>query len=307
MRASSLGLGIVSWRSHDTLRATLEAHREAGLTAAVDRALIWFQDLSDDDRAIAREFGYEAAGGPNCGIAEGMANIAETLGTDLVLFLENDCPCVEPLAEVISQFDRSRQLFAADEIDILRLRHRWIVGDGFRLRRYLAYFPPVALHPEFTQHDQLAFAASPARAALTRRLRPAKARNLSGRALYVEEFPEQTQPGRIRSHPAEDGLYLTDSRYLNWTNQSVLTTRRFFLDTIMPYVRAHPSGRTSNGFQSPERPLNCAWWRRQRFRIAVGRGLFTHRRLDGSWRPKHHAYEELGADQPEQTHKPVSR
>ena len=127
--------------------------------------------------------------------------------------------------------------------------------------------------------------------AIRRFLRPAKAAHLCGRAIYLEEHPDKSQPGRIRRHPNEGEFYLTDSRYLNWTNQSVLTTRRSFLDTIMAHVRSHPSRRTSNGFQSPERPLNSSWWRQQRFRIGVGRGLFTHRRLDGSWRPKHHAYQ----------------
>jgi hypothetical protein len=141
------------------------------------------------------------------------------------------------------------------------------------------------------QQSQLAFAASPAAAALRRLLRPGKARNLRGRAIYLEQKPEDVHPGCITRLEGEDECFLTDSRFLNWTNQSVITTRRFFLDTVMAYVRAHPSNRTSNGFQSPERPLNNAWWRRQRFRIGVGRGLFTHRRLDGSWRPNHQAYE----------------
>lgn len=291
MRELSLGVGIVSWRSHDTLRATLEAHREADLLGSVDQAMIWFQDLSDEDHAIADEFGYQAAGGPNCGIAEGMANIAEHLDTDLVLFLENDCPLVEPPAEVQSQLNRARRLFAADELDILRLRHRWNLGADFQLQKYLSFHPPVSLHQEFDQHSQLSAVPSPVVATLRRLLRPGKAAHLCGRAIYLEQHPHQVHPGRIRQHPDEAELYLTDSRFLNWTNQSIMTTRRFFLDTIIRYVRENPSQRTSNGFQSPERPLNCQWWRDQQFRIGVGRGLFTHQRLDGSWRPKHHAYQ----------------
>jgi hypothetical protein len=287
----SLGLGIVSWRSHDTLRSTLEAHRAANLTQAVDQSMIWFQDLDDADRAIAKEFGYQVAGGPNCGIAEGMAKIAETLETDLVLFLENDCPTVEPAEELRAQLERARRLFASDDLDILRLRHRWMPGNDFQFQKYLSFHPPVALHPEFDQHSQLEAVPSSPTAAIRRFLRPAKAAHLCGRAIYLEEHPDKSQPGRIRRHPNEGEFYLTDSRYLNWTNQSVLTTRRSFLDTIMAHVRSHPSRRTSNGFQSPERPLNSSWWRQQRFRIGVGRGLFTHRRLDGSWRPKHHAYQ----------------
>lgn len=294
MRELSLGLGIVSWKSHDTLQATLEAHRAAELTSAADASLIWFQDVSDADRAIADQYGYRAEGGPNVGIAEGMARIAELLQTDLVLFLENDCPAIESPDEVRSQLGRARRLFAADQLDILRLRHRWHVGDAFQLRKYFAYYPPRAIHPEFAEHAQLQDLPSPSLAALRRVLRPAKARHLSGRALYVEARPEEAQPGRIHPMAGEDDLFRTDSRFLNWTNQSVLTTREFFLETIMSYVRAHPSSRTSNGFQSPERPLNCPWWRRQRFRIGVGRGLFTHQRLDGSWRPKHPAFEAEG-------------
>lgn len=291
MRKLSLGVGIVSWRSHDTLRATLESHRAANLIGATDQSLIWFQDISDEDRAIAEEFGWQAAGAANCGIAEGMAQIAENLETDLVLFLENDCPCIEPAAEVSSQLERARRLFADDQLEILRLRHRWQIGDDFQLQKYLSIYPPLALHAEFDQHSQLEAVPSKLVATTRRLSRPFKAAQMSGRAIYIEEHPERAQTGRIQRLAGEDELFVTDSRYLNWTNQSVLTTRKFFLETIMAYVRANPSQRTSNGFQSPERPLNGSWWRDQRFRIGVGRGLFTHRRIDGSWRPQHVAYE----------------
>lgn len=286
MGKPSLGLGIVSWKSHETLRATLHTHRETNLAGAVDQAMVWFQDFSDDDLAVAREFGVQAEGGENCGVAEGMAKIATTLQTDLILFLENDCPVVESAEEVRTQLERARRLFSNDILDVLRLRHRWDVGDGFQLRKYFAFYPPHHLHSEFSERSQLEGSPSPAVASLRRLLRPGKASHLSGRGIYAEKFPERVHRSRIQRHATEDELFLTDSRYLNWTNQSVVTRRDFFLDPIMAYVRRYPSRRTSNGFQSPERPLNCSWWRRQCFRIGVGRGLFTHRRFDGSWRAK---------------------
>jgi hypothetical protein len=55
---------------------------------------------------------------------------------------------------------------------------------------------------------------------------------------------------------------------------------------------------SGNGFQSPERPLNCRWWRNQHFKIGQGKGLSTHRRMDGSWRTEHPAYEDVLAESP---------
>jgi hypothetical protein len=283
----TIGLGLVSWKSHETFAATLRSHQQAELFSQVDRSLIWFQDLSDEDKTLASEFEIPCDGGPNVGIAEGYANLAERLQTDLILLSENDCPSVETTQEISFQLERARRLFANDSCDILRLRHRWKVGEGFNYGKYLAYHPVHQLHPEL-QHQQELPCENPALQTLRRLLKPSRAHNLKGRALYLEAKPEQIFPEAIARKEGEEELFLTDSRFLNWTNQSVLVRRSFFLKTLMPYVRENPSSRTSNGFQSPERPLNSPWWRNQKFRIAVGRGLFGHQRVDGSWRPQHH-------------------
>ncbi|MBL0378472.1 MAG: hypothetical protein JKP90_02185 [Desulfofustis sp. PB-SRB1] len=117
---------------------------------------------------------------------------------------------------------------------------------------------------------------------------------LKGRAVYVEQAAETLFPEVIQK--TADGIWIIDSSCADWTNQSVLCRRTFFTDILMPYVDAHPSSRTSNGFQSPERPLNCRWWRNRHFKIGQGKGLFTHRRVDGSWRTEHPAYEDVLAE-----------
>jgi hypothetical protein len=311
-RSPSIGIGLVSWKSHDTFRPVLNSHRESGLFSQVEESLLWFQDKSPADESLAQEFGLACDGGPNVGIAGGFTALAERLDTDLILFLENDCPSLASPAELQFQLDRARRLFAEDQCDILRLRHRWETGEGFRYQKYLSYFPVQELHPDFTAHRSLPKAPpSPLTRRLRRLLKPQRAKSLLGRALYLEKFPEEVHPSAIqkisnpnnkkkptpvtpqsspiRNSNKDDELYLTDSRFLNWTNQSVLLPRQLFLETLMPFVRENPSSRTSNGFQSPERPLNCPWWREQQFRIAMGLGLFGHNRIDGSWRSNHHS------------------
>ena len=155
----TIGFGIISWRSPKTLRATLEAHIEANLTAAFDESLIYFQDPSEADRTLAKEFGIPFEGGPNAGIGEGMRRVAQNLSTDLVLFLENDCPVVEDFHQIGRQIEELRERFGRGELELARLRHRFRVGAGLSLTKYFRYYPVHELHPEFDQQRQLSAVA----------------------------------------------------------------------------------------------------------------------------------------------------
>jgi hypothetical protein len=241
----SLGLSILSWRSWNTLDASLKSHRDAGLFEHFDKSLIFFQDLCDKDKRLADRYGLEFTGGPNCGIGEGMRRAARLLGTDYVLFLENDCPTIATPKEVQRELALAADYLERGLIDIMRLRSRLFPGEGFcDPMKYLRYYPA--------------------------------------------RQPEQAVDS-IRK--TEDGIWISDSSCTDWTNQSVMMKRTLFLDVLMPYVDAHPSGLELHGFQEPERPLNCRWWRKQRFKIGQGAGIFSHNRFDGSWRPNHPAFE----------------
>ncbi|MBK1833675.1 glycosyltransferase family 2 protein [Roseibacillus ishigakijimensis] len=286
----TIGFGVTSWRSPETLGATLDSYRQANFAAYFDEHLLHILDASEEDREVLSAFDFRHREGKNQGIAESMRTIAQSLSTDLVLLLENDCPLIEPEPVLRERLELVRRAFADDQVDIFRLRHRWQVGEMFALRKHLSCHPVAEVHPSFAQPDLLAqYPPSP----LRRFLKPRHARQLRGRAVYVERHPEQRFPDVFTKMADEpDEWFVTDSRSLNWTNQSVVVRRDFFLETLMRYVDEHPSKRTSNGFQSPERPLNSAWWREQRFRIGVGTGLFTHERRDGSWRRNHPKFQE---------------
>ena len=282
----TVGIGIVSWKSHETLRKTLESYRQAELIGLFDRAVIFFQDMDNTDRAIAQKFGIEAIGGPNVGIAEGMRQHALHMNTDFVLFMENDCPLVENIEIVKKRLSTALDLLAQKKIDIMRLRHCWHVGQGFQaIEKYCRYFPIKNMNPRLQYLGEFGdLTKDTFKRFLNRTLRPGRAKNVCGRSVYLEKEPHLLFPELIKKVETDEDLYIVDSSCLNWTNQSVLCSAGLFLNKLMPYVDANPSSRTSNGFQSPERPLNCKWWQDQHFQIGVGEGLFSHNRFDGSWR-----------------------
>ncbi len=98
-------------------------------------------------------------------------------------------------------------------------------------------------------------------------------------AIYVERNPQDVQPKAVRKLPS--GNYLTDSRYRNWSNQSVLVERKFFLDVICRRVEDHPDPRSRGGHQDIECALNVRWWRRRREPLGhAAQGVFTHERFE---------------------------
>ena len=285
----ALGVGIVSWRSWKTLVYTLNTYKTSGLLDIIDRAVIYFQDMSDNDIAIAKLFGVDYIGGPNCGIAEGMRGVAEYLNTDYVLFLENDCPVAVDRLGMRKQIAYAVNHLEKNRIDIMRFRSRLNPGENFCSgEKYLRYYEPKDPEP-LAQVERL---RSPVVMRWLRRIfKQYNLHRMKGRSLYVEKTPENLFPEVIQK--TTDGIWIADSSCIEWTNQSVLCKRDFFLEILMPYVDSHPSSGHSNGFQTPERSLNCAWWRRKHFKIGQGEGVFTHRRNDGSWRETHHAFNQM--------------
>jgi hypothetical protein len=286
-KGPTLGLSILSWRSWKTLEASLESHKAAGLFDHFTRSLIYFQDLCDRDREIAEAYGLDYAGGPNCGIADGMRNAANHLSTDYVLFLENDCPTIASPEKVERELAVAVDYLEKGIIDIMRLRSRLEPGEGFcDPAKYLRYYPPRSPEPSVDISGSIA----PGWKRWLRRIfKPYNIHLMRGRSLYVERYPEKLFPETIQK--TGDGIWIGDSSCMDWTNQSVLLKSALFLDVLMPYVDAHPSGLELHGTREPERPLNCRWWRRQHFKIGQGDGIFSHARFDGSWRPDHHSLE----------------
>jgi hypothetical protein len=272
---ASIGLGILSWNDPLSLEGALKSYQREGFLELFDEALICFQEISDRDRALADEFGVPYKGfDTNLGIYGGFKRLAEALTSEYILLVENDCPLAATRSEAERQINLALKDFEAGRVHQFRFRHRWKPGQKFQhADKYRRYFQP--------EDD----CGRPGTENLSRAsdlhqwLRPFKRRRLRGGAMYVERHPERVFPEVIERR--EGGHFIVDSSVMNWTNQSILVSREFYLNVILKRVETHPSSKPLHGFQDVERALRSRWWRSQHFKIGVADpGLFTHHRID---------------------------
>ena len=264
-----LGLGILSWHGYDTLRASLESYRqEPGFADLFDERVIYFPEITDQGRDLARDYGYRAAGAPeNLGILEGFRGLAQSMTSDTIVMVENDCPLIETGDNIRRQLTRAQSLLVDGSADVVRLRSRRDPGEAFdTVDKYARVYP-----------EEGAAFSSKFKARMIRLLRPGKARRLIGTAVYVEEAPEEKFPNMIKR--IENDFFLVPTSVMTWTNQSIMINREFFLDSIIARADAVEGRRTVNNFKNLEIQMNDRWWRTRGWTVAVAPGLFTHRRL----------------------------
>ena len=292
MPRHGLSIGLLSWKARQTLRKTLESYRRARLADCADEFKVFFNEISDADRALAAEFGVEALGSArNLGIWGGMDACAHALSGDLILLLQNDCPAVATPEETARCIREGAALVRAGRADMVRLRHRFNQGEGISFHAFHGYWPVHALDPRATRYGNPAlpadaFVDTPWRR-LHRLLRPWAARRRLAAAVHLEARPEAVYPKWISR---EGDFLLVDSSIITFSEQPLLISRRLYL-ALSDWCRAHPRHRLINGAPVMEHALNVSWWRRQHFTVAVcDEGVFTHNRYDDSWRPGHAAF-----------------
>jgi hypothetical protein len=271
---SLLSVGVLSFRAHQTIRRALELHANAGLTKLPAEFFVYFNALCAEDEQLAKAAGVPYRGSPrNTGIYGGFRAIAEFATHPYILILENDIVPLEG-ADIAGCLESCLSDMREHGIKIFCLRSRAFPGQGGTWRKYAKCFPII---------DPINPNISPCKPSVTSKISMLMAHGylskFYGSAIYIEKNPEKVQPRAIRKLPS--GNYITDSRFRNWSNQSVLVERDYFLNTICRRVEEKPDRRLVHGFQDIERALNSWWWRRQREPMGhAAQGVFTHARLD---------------------------
>lgn len=286
-----LSIGLLSWRAHKTLRKTLDSYARAKLAEAVDEFKIFFNEISEEDRALAAEYGLEAVGSPeNLGIWGGMDGAAEQLKGDYILLLQNDCPVVCSADEAKRQLSEGVRLLESGQADMIRMRHRFNQGEGIDFSRFFDYsyvhelderhvkyngpLPPDALH------DTL-------RRKLHRLFRPFAYLRRVIAVIHLEKHPDRVLPRYIRK---VGNFYIVDSRIINFSEQPLLISKRLYQE-LSAFGHARPCAARVNGRPLLEITLNSWWWKHRHFKVAVcDEGVFTHNRFDDSFRPEHAAF-----------------
>ena len=196
---STVGVGILSWKSHKTLEKSLQSYQEIGFKDFFDEVKIIFQEISEEDKKLAEKYGYNYVGiEKNVGIQEGHNLICQNLNTDYVLVLENDNPVVESRETVYKRLCQALELLEKNTIDIMRLRHRWNFGEGFSLEKYLNFFNIQQIHRKYNYIEPKSSLITNLFKSLKRFLRPDKAQRLAGYSIYCEQFPERLFPEYIK-------------------------------------------------------------------------------------------------------------
>ena len=96
MEKLPLSIGILSWRSGQTLIDTLYSYHINGLFDLVNDVTILFQDVTDEDKQVADHFSVPYIGlNENIGIGKGFIKMTEQAQMENILLLEHDWVLIE--------------------------------------------------------------------------------------------------------------------------------------------------------------------------------------------------------------------
>jgi len=263
---ASLGLGILSWRDRLSLENALKSYRDQNLFSLFDQTHVFFSEQSPEDHALAAEFGVSSSGADeNLGILGGFEALGQAMKTDYIVLVENDCPLIENFGEAKAQIEASQRLLESGDVQVVRLRSLRDPGELFNT---------VDKYKRMHGNSLSSF--------MKRFFRRKKARALTGIAPYVEESPHAKFPSQVllTNEASELGpIYKVDTRFLNWTNQSIMMKRDFFLSQVIDYAKTANTTRRVNGFRNLEIEMNSSHWRNNDWYVGMPQGLFTHRRV----------------------------
>jgi hypothetical protein len=232
-----ISVGILSWNSPEVLEETLKSYIRNGLFNLVSDITILFQEVTKEDKALAKKYGIPFIGlDTNVGIGKAMQILAEQATEDYFLFLENDWQLIEPKETTKKRLIGSIDLLE-ENYQCIRLRSRR--APGYPL------FSEVYRDNELNHYDENTGLISP---------------HLFDCIHWIEEPDLKFE--QIRKHKYH---YITTSRWSNWTNNPCLFKTDFLPDIIDPFIK-----------DNLLEPSISRWWAEQNFNVAWGEGLFKH-------------------------------
>jgi len=239
MNKLPIGVGILAWKSGQTLIDTLSTYHEHGLFRIVEDIVILFQEFSDTDKMIADHFEVRYIPlSNNIGIGKGFIELANSVNQPYFMTLEHDWKLSENFMVTFDRLHSGIKMLESG-YDCIRYRHRTLPG-----------FPHFSFRHkgnELNYYDEEIGCTSP---------------HLLD-AIHWTEHPEVQFTPLINK---EDDYYVTTSRYGNWTNNPCMYRKQFYIDTV---ERFSGDGVALEGNISK-------WWATQQFKVAHGEGLFTH-------------------------------
>ena len=238
MEKLPISIGILSWKSGQTLVNTLQTYFDNNFLHQVNDVCILFQEVSEQDKQIAEHFNIPYIGlNDNIGIGQGFIQLTEQAKTDNVMVLEHDWKLIEDRKVTLDRVKSGIELLD-NGYSCVRYRHRKEPGNPHFSFRYQG--------KELDYYDREIECTSP---------------HLLDSVHWCDPFESFPQ------HIGKEGEYFTTtSRYGNWTNNPCLYKKDFYLDTVKQFAG---EGIALEG-------NNSKLWAKQTYKVAHGEGLFTH-------------------------------
>ena len=198
-----LSIGILSWRSNKSIRATLESYRKNGLLSVSNDITILFQEARPKDIQLAQKYGLKfIALNENIGIGQAFKRLAIEAKEKNILLLEHDWNLVEDASFTKKHLSAAINLIGND-VHCVRLRHRLKFGfPHYSIDRYkgkeLTYFDDwiQLYHPHLID------------------------------AIHWEMDPELKWPVFFKKR---NEFYIVDSSIGNWTNNPCIFNKDFYI------------------------------------------------------------------------------
>ena len=241
MKSLPISICILSWNNVKTLKNTLASYQKKGLLDLSDDITILFQEISSEDRKLAKKYNLNVIGlTENIGIGKAVSKLIDNAKHEYVLFLENDWELIENSEKTHSQLNSGLQMLNSG-FDIVRYRSRKNPGYPVHSMQHKGN--------ELNYYDTWHKVTSP---------------HLLESLYWLD--PSESFPDKIQK---EGNFFVTTSRWANWTNNPFLLCKGFYKKNIQDIAVS------SEHF---ERDI-AEWWVKQNFKIAQGEGLFTHNDL----------------------------
>jgi hypothetical protein len=235
-----ISIGILAWKSGQTLVDTLTSYYEKGLFKITDDIRILFQEQDNEDEEIANHFNLPYVGLPhNIGIGKGFIHLSNLAKYDNILLLEHDWHLIESMETTFKRLQEGIS-YLSKGFTCVKYRHR--ENPGYPLYTLNAYKDKELDH--YCDNIQL--------------FHP----HLLDSIHWMD--PSKEHNDKIQK---ENEYFMTTARYSNWTNNPCLFKTRFYIDTVCSFVEKS---------LLLEDEINY-WWSRQNFKVAQGEGLFTHK------------------------------
>lgn len=235
-----ISIGILSWKSNQTLRNTLESYKKNGLLEIANDVTLFFQECSEEDIEIAREYNIPfIAFNSNIGIGNAFIKLSQIAETENVLLLENDWELTEDKKTTFERLKSGIKILNSG-YNCVRYRHRKNPG-------YPLYSKNVYEGNELEHYDEITQLNSP---------------HLIECFHWVDN-PDVIFADKIKK---ENDYYTTTSRWSSFTNNPCLYKKNFYLNNIKKF---------KDKGKLLENDISY-WWVRQNFKVACSEGLFTH-------------------------------